>query len=106
MVLDAANDAHGLNRIEAHPRVVTILTRRALAVPRLESIAWLRSKNSGPDFLGLQALVLSRLCIVCFSSSVSGATWSEGTGAPVSFSGKNPKVADFFQLSQKNIGEW
>jgi hypothetical protein len=40
-----------------------------------------------------------------FSSSVSGATWSEGTGALVSFSGKNRKVADFFQLSQKNIGE-
>jgi hypothetical protein len=66
MVLGAANDAHGLNRIEAHPRVVTILTRRPLAVPRLESIALLKSKNTGPDLPGLQALVLSRLCIVCF----------------------------------------
>ncbi|HEY4814199.1 MAG TPA: hypothetical protein VIH58_05945 [Chthoniobacterales bacterium] len=36
-----------------------------------------------------------------FSSSVSGATWSEGTGALESISGKNPEVADFFQLPEK-----
>jgi hypothetical protein len=66
MVLGAVNATHGVNRIEAHPSIVAILSKRRLAAPRLESIALPRSKNSGPDLPGPQALVLSRLCIVCF----------------------------------------